>query len=158
MLSFTKTLYARFDEQTSIVTDFKTGNVSRLTPVVALETQRNGQRVVAIGEEALDRRDCQLVYPFSHERLVLAQFEVAGALLRHQIVQAVGGRTMWRPRVILHPLRRFSTELGDVEVRALLELAFSAGASWAAVHVGAELSAETHAQTAFPWSAERGRR
>lgn len=154
MRAFTRTLYVRFDERTSNVTDFKTGSVSRLTPVVALETRDSGQRVVAVGDEALDRRDCELVYPFSHERLVLAHFEVAAALLRHQIVQTVGGRTMWRPRVIVHPLRQFSADLTDVEVRALLELAFSVGASWAAVHVGAELTADTHAETALRWSAE----
>lgn len=158
MISFVRTLYVRFDERILSVTDFKTGSESRVTPVLALERRGDGQHVVAIGEEALGRRDCELVYPFSHERLVLAHVDVAEALLRYQIVEAVRGWILFRPRVILHPLRRFSTELVDVERRALLDLGLSLGASWAAVHVGAELSAETYAQTAFPWSAEPGRR
>jgi actin-like ATPase involved in cell morphogenesis len=153
-LSLRRTLYARFDDRMSIVTDFKTGSVSRVRPVVAVGGHGDGRHVVAVGEEALHRHDCELFQPFSHERIIVADFEAAQALLRYPIMQAMGRRVMIKPRVILHPLRPIAAALTDVEVRALLELALSVSASWAAVYVGAELSAETYTKTSFPWSAD----
>jgi rod shape-determining protein MreB len=81
--------------------------------------------------------------PFNHPRLIIHQFEVAQALMRHGIERVSNRLRLVNPAIVVHPLRAIvATGLTDVEERALRECALSAGGRFVIVHVGAELRPE----------------
>ncbi|HZR35994.1 MAG TPA: hypothetical protein VFA75_11500 [Nevskia sp.] len=143
---FRRTFYIRFSgERLRVDAMGLSPGFDDLAVVAIGKDERGVARVTAIGQaaECLQASGTVLVRPFANPRTVLDDYTVASKLLCHAVRQCLlpHGWTAMRPmvRVLLHPLREFSGGLTQVEMRALLELAQSAGARLAAVHEGREL-------------------
>lgn len=97
--------------------------------VVAMKKDtKGGNRVLAVGREAkmmLGRTPGNIVATRPMMDGVIADFDVAGAMLRYFIRKAHGGRRLVRPRVIIG----VPSGITQVEKRAVRESAESAGAS-----------------------------
>lgn len=147
MSIFRRTFYIRFSgERLRVDAMGLSPGFDDLAVVAIGKDARGVARVTAIGRDAERLRNepgTLLVRPFANPRTVLDDYTVASKLLCHAIRQCLlpHGWTAMRPtvRVLLHPLREFPGDLTQVEMRALLELAHSAGARIAAVHQGREL-------------------
>jgi rod shape-determining protein MreB len=150
-------LYLRFSDRSSCLQDVTSGAESVLEPVVGLVERGGLEQVVSIGAASAPGAGVRLVRPFSHPRLVIAEFEAAQALLGHQLQQVRSSRVIVRPEIVLHALRTFAEPLTDVEQRALIELAHSVGAWRAMVHSGSELGRAEVLSLSFEGSA-RARR
>ena len=97
--------------------------------VVAMKKdERGGRRVLAVGKEAkmmLGRTPANIVAIRPMMDGVIADFEVAQAMLRYYIRKAHGGRKLVSPRTIIG----VPSGITQVEKRAVRESAKSAGAS-----------------------------
>jgi rod shape-determining protein MreB and related proteins len=95
--------------------------------VSILEDRNGGRRIMAVGAEAWDMlgrtpSDVRVIRPIRDG--LIAEFDVAEALLRHQMVQIQGRRLWVGPRVAM--CIPYGTT--EVEKRAMRELAEAAGA------------------------------
>jgi rod shape-determining protein MreB and related proteins len=153
---FRRTLYCQFSDTIACLRDLQRGDEVRLTPEVAIQRSGTMRRVAAVGETARSCVDSQVVNPFAHPRLVMVEHEVAEALLRYLLKHLLKRKIMFKPRLILHPLRRFEPDLTDVEIRALLDSAIAVGAACATVYRGPELSVGDLDSKQFEWTAPRG--
>lgn len=138
------TFYVRFDASSLSVLDTRSLAEFRDEPLVATRRGEDGVlRVTAVGSlarQAARDRDVSVANPFSHERIVIREFQLAEALLRYAIARTTGKVRMVRTNMVIHPLRQLSSGLSDIERRALQEFAISAGARRVVVHVGPHLS------------------
>jgi rod shape-determining protein MreB and related proteins len=111
---------------------------------MAIETKPKGEKVVVdIGNSCrgLDPNRYQIINPFSHPRVLLADFLVAEKILQHAIKQIHKTRYFApAPRVIFQPMEKTEGGLSAIEERALRELCLGAGARQVLIHLGAELS------------------
>jgi rod shape-determining protein MreB len=83
----------------------------------------------------------QVIEPFNHPRVVMADFMVASKLLQYGMQQL--SRAKWispAPILVIRPDRELDGGLSEMETRALMELGESAGARKAFVHYGNVLS------------------
>ena len=79
--------------------------------------------------------------PFSTNRQLIGQFELAEKLLKRAVKEISKGSIFARsPEVLIQPLELIEEGLSQVEERALKEVAIGAGASRVVVWVGHELS------------------
>lgn len=145
---FERRVYLRFSDTEVVARSLRTGREYRDSPLVAL-VNVNGQRTVcAVGEGARtaeaemrargDGSPVAIVNPFAHERLVIADVEVAEALVRYAL-GVINGRYLLRPSLVVHPTR-FASELTDAERYLLQAMAAHIGASHCAVHEGPALT------------------
>lgn len=116
-----------------------TGAVFDDEPLVALSTERK-PRVIAVGAAA---RTASAVpaNPFQHPRILVADFLLAEALLRHAF-QAVSPRSWIRPSpiAVCHVVEPLKGGLSQIECRALMELMEGAGARSAFLWDGRDLT------------------
>jgi len=76
--------------------------------------------------------------PFSGERLIVGDFDIAEKLLRQAFKHL---QESWlKPIAIMHPLELVGEKLSDVEEKVLQELALSAGARDVKLWIGEELN------------------
>lgn len=79
--------------------------------------------------------------PFSTERLLIGQFEVAEACLQKGIQKLLSNRLFaTSPIVVIQPMEMIENGISQVEERVLREVAIGAGARKTFVWVGDELS------------------
>ena len=81
--------------------------------------------------------------PFTGERLLIGDFEVAQRTLQDGLRQVAGSR--WfrpAPRILMHQLEMTEGGLAEIEVRILRELAIGAGAMRVQVWTGPHLADE----------------
>ena len=97
-------------------------------PVVAINETGGCSKIAAVGSIAESTR-FRLVRPFSHDRLLIHEFEVARQLFRYAIAY-VSGSGLFRPTpvVIIHPMDIPDGGLTDIEERVFREVSLSAGA------------------------------
>lgn len=137
-------IYIRFSDELVHLTESKSGAEFRDTPHVAIETDDRGRRTVReVGSGARTTSGPRIVVvnPFAHPRLVVGDFEIAEALLRFALAKLMKNGSYRRPDIIVHPLRELAGGLSDIESRALVDLAASAGARQVGIHQGTELGA-----------------
>lgn len=134
---FGTTIYVQIWENRIKVTDIETNKVFDEKPLVQIETSQNGVKAVtAIGNNA----NFNTVNPFSHPRVLFADFFVAEQLLKLIIKQLVDNKLFSpAPVIVIHPMEKTEGGLTMIEERAFMELALGAGARGAVVHQGAEL-------------------
>lgn len=132
------TLYVQIWEGRIKVTDINTNKVFDEKPLVQVEVKKNGvQTIAAIGDAA----NFNSINPFSHPRVLFADFFVAEKLLQCIIKQLIGKTPLSpAPAIVLHPMEKTEGGLTMIENRAFMELALSAGARDAVIYQGAELS------------------
>lgn len=90
---FSNDLYIQVWEKRLKVSNIQTREVYEIEPLMAIEIQPKGHRVVfKIGAscKSLDAKKYQIINPFSHPRSLLADFEVVEKLLQHAIRECSG--------------------------------------------------------------------
>jgi hypothetical protein len=141
---FGHALYLRFDDQELRGLNLTTSKEISFRPILATCLDGRGvERVAWIGEAPAGREPPDAVTchePFSHPRLAVADVECAVILLRHAIARVHARTRLIRPRVVLHPTRRWPGGLSDVERHALQSAARDASAHFVYIHEGAVLS------------------
>ncbi len=137
-------LYVQIWEERIKVTDIVNGHIYDEKPLVALETTKKGQlKVVAIDNSAslISDSNIEIINPFSHPRVLFADFTVGEKLLQYIFRELSGNKYLNpSPEVIIHPMEKTEGGLTMIELRAFKEVAFGAGARDVVVYQGEELS------------------
>ena len=97
-------------------------------PVVAIDLSGRKPKVAGFGAKA-EQSSHKLIRPFSHNRLLVHEFESAAMLLKHALA-CVAGEGLLRPApiAVIHPMKIPADGHTDIEDRVFRELALSAGA------------------------------
>lgn len=138
-------LYIQLSAQQLRVFNLATGAEFKETPLIAVE-QNPACRlsVKAVGNDAqalVNTVGVEVVNPFSHPRLLIANFARAEKVMAFAIKQVCRGRLFTAsPKVVLQPMEKLEGGITDVEVRAFRELCLGAGAREVVVYVGAPLT------------------
>ena len=140
------TIYVQIWENRIKVTDTQTGEVYDEAPLVAIETNPKGQKIIAaVGNEVksiVPSSEMQIVNPFSHPRALLNDFFVAEKLLQHAFHLLLGKKFISpTPLVVIQPMEKLEGGLTMIERKAFTEMALGAGAREVALHQGSELLA-----------------
>jgi rod shape-determining protein MreB len=140
---FQPIVYVKLHPDTLTVRDVRSGRTVSEPPVVAISRDEK-RRVLGVGEAARIASGTQpadLVNPFKHPRSLLSDFTVAEVVIKGFVKKLFGNRLFVpSPIVVIHP--RIDPEGGftQIEIRALRELAFGAGASRGIVWHGRDLT------------------
>lgn len=137
-------LYIQIWEERIKVTDIRTGELFDEAPLLAIEINKDGLKVVsAVGDDAklINERDSiELISPFSHPRCLLNDFHVAERILQHIFGQILGKRFIApTPKVVVHPMEKNEGGLTVIEQKAFREMALGAGAREVLIYQGVEL-------------------
>jgi len=141
---FGSTVYIQIWENRIKVTDVPTREVYDEAPLVAIETNAKGQKIIsAIGNEVksiIPNNEIEIVNPFSHPRVLLDDFFVAEKLLQHTFHLLLGKKFISpAPLVVIQPMEKIEGGLTMIERKAFTELALGAGAREVALYQGSEL-------------------
>lgn len=123
--------------------EVRSGKSFAEVPEIAFTTKPKA-RILGIGAEARARQSepgAQIVNPFGHPRSVVSNFTVGEQFIR-QVIRRLAGTSIFSmaPRVIMHPLGMPEGGYTQIELRALREMAYGAGARLADVWTGREPS------------------
>jgi rod shape-determining protein MreB len=149
---FRNTIYVQISKNRIIARWVEKGKEISDSPLVGLDGKN---RVVAVGEDAKIAA-CQgmpgyhVLNGFDHPRTIIGHFEIAETFLRYVFALLVKSRIFVRPIVVMHPTESYQGGLSQIEIRALRELGFSAGARIVHVWTGRELSDFELVQLSFP--------
>ena len=126
---------------------FETHEVLEYEPLLALTTERGQQVIKAVGAQArsFTGEQVEIVNPFAHPRVLVANFQLAEKLLLWGVKELSNSRIRPAPRLIMHPLEKLEGGLTDIELRVFRELALGCGARAIKIHVGERIN--TRAQT-----------
>lgn len=124
-------IYLWFDDESIGAMNCRSGREYTGKALLALSESK----VMAVGQTALqaeaelkaEGKVVELVRPFTHPRVPVAQFEQASLLVNHA-VKSVLTQAMIRPVMIVHCLRQLGSPLVDSELKVLTELGLRAGA------------------------------
>ena len=97
-------------------------------PWLALSKERSVIAIGAVSEQAVaeEGKGAYVFKPFSHSRMLIADFEMASAMLDYAIHVTAGNfwrLTAIRPIVIVQPEPRFDDGFAEAEIRTLREAA-----------------------------------
>lgn len=140
--SLRPTVYAQLQPDRLSVRDVRTGRSYAARPLGAV-LAGPVRRVVRIGDDALTAsagRPLEIVNPFKHPRMLIAEFTLGQQVLKGFLKKLYASSLLPRqPVLVLHP--RIDPEGGftEIEIRALRELALGAGASRVLVWHGRDL-------------------
>ena len=141
---FSNDLYIQVWEKRLKVSNIQTREVYEIEPLMAIEIQPKGHRVVfKIGAscKSLDAKKYQIINPFSHPRSLMVDFEVAEKLLQHAIRELHKSNFLTpSPRVIIQPMEKIDGGLTFIERKAFGELCLGAGAIEVIVYTGDEMA------------------
>ncbi|MCP5410063.1 MAG: rod shape-determining protein [Chromatiaceae bacterium] len=137
------TIYVRIWENRINFTDIQTRKSFDEKPLVAIDTKEKlKSEIVAVGNAALSNlaEGIEIINPFSHPRVLFTDFVVGEKLFQYALKKLLGNKLFSpAPVMIIHPMEKIEGGLTMIEVRALKELAFGAGARDSVVYVGKEL-------------------
>jgi rod shape-determining protein MreB len=142
---FDTVLYVQIWENRIMVTDIHSGEFFDETPLLAIERNKKGQRIVsAVGNDVkmlhIDE-NIEVINPFSHPRGLLNDFFAAEKVLQHIFHVLFNKRFVSvSPRVVVHPMEKNEGGITMIEAKAFTEMALGAGAREAIVHQGSILS------------------
>jgi rod shape-determining protein MreB len=131
------------------VRDVGTDTTHEDKPVVAIKTDKKGQKtVVAVGREAetvpsVPPDLVTIVNGFDHPRSCIADMETAVAALKHFLHQILPKRMILRPIGIIQPLEKTEGGLTSFEKQGLMEIAIEAGFREVYICAHPELPEET---------------
>ena len=144
-------LYLKIASKRLHALDTRSGRQFDEPPLLALELKGQHKVIAAIGHAARQhegRKDCRIINPFDHPRMLLGDFITAEALLRQVLKTLQPG--ILQPTLVLHPLERLEGGLSDMEIRAFHELGRGCGARQVWLWTGRELRPEEVRELAFP--------
>ena len=141
---FQQLLYIQISPERLTVRNPKTADTISEIPEIAISMTAPA-RIIAVG--ALARQACstdssaKLLNPFSHPRSLLSDFTTAQQVLKN-FVKRLPPKAFWQasPAMVMHPLGEPEGGLTQVELRALHELAFAAGAASVSIWQGRPLT------------------
>ncbi len=140
---FSTTFYIQIWENRLKITDIENNQVFEELPLVAIQTTGKGEKIiVAVGNNAkLEMgENTEVLNPFLHPRVLIADFTVAEKLLQLAFKKLNTGKLFaTKPRAIVHPMVKTEGGLSNIENRAFLELAYGAGAYDVIVYEGTAL-------------------
>lgn len=159
MLSlFQPTLYVQLTPERLTLSNPKTGESISEVPEIAFSGTPK-PKIVAVGKEAqrhAKEPNVTISNPFAHPRTLISDFTLA-----EQVVKAFLSRIQTKqlltipPHIVLHPLEEPLGGWTQIEVRALLELGYSAGAKKVTLWQGVKLSDHELLAGTFPASGQR---
>jgi rod shape-determining protein MreB len=139
---FRPTVYAQLTPDRLSVRDVRSGRSYAARPVGAVLTGPI-RKVVRVGDDALTAsaaRPLEIVNPFKHPRMLIADFTLGQQVLRGFLKKLYPSSLLPRqPVLVLHPRVDPSGGFTEIEIRALHELATGAGAARVLVWHGREL-------------------
>lgn len=135
------TAYIQVWEDRVRVVNIKTGVVFDEVPWIALEKNTKGIEIVkAVGNAALafkNLSDFRTQNPFSHPRLLVANFRLAEKFLTHAVKQVFKDQLFAAsPRIVFQPMEKLEGEMTDIENRVYRELCLGAGAREVVIYIG----------------------
>lgn len=136
------TVYAQLAPERLAVRDVRSGRAYAAVPIGAVLTGPL-PRVIRVGDEARTAsadRPLQIVNPFRHPRMLLADAALGAQVLKGFLARLYPRRLVPRlPVLVLHPRVDPAGGFSAVEVRALREMGYGAGASKVILWQGREL-------------------
>lgn len=141
---FDNTLYIQIWSEMLKVKDVTSGAEFYQPPYVALQKNSKGKLIVkATGLEAKNLSgtpNVEVTNPFSHPRLLIADFQKAEKILMHAVREVCARKFLPpSPRVVIQPMEKLEGGLTDIELRVFRELCIGAGAREVVVYVGSPL-------------------
>jgi len=145
---FSSTIYIQLREERITITNIDTQSVYDQRPYIAIDVSNSKQKVIrAVGADAYNLRldkSLEVTNPFSHPRLLIADFKRAEKVLMQGLREVNPSKIIApRPIVIIHPMDKLEGGLTDIECKVYRELALGAGAIEVHLHVGEELEVST---------------
>jgi rod shape-determining protein MreB and related proteins len=139
------TVYVQLSEHRIRARHIESGAVFDQQPFIAVKRAGAGKRVIhAVGDAAYGLRndpEYEVSNPFSHPRMLVADFGYAEKVLTYALRKVLGARLLTPSAVVvIHPLEKLDGGLTDIECRVFRELALGAGAREVHIHVGQALS------------------
>lgn len=144
-----KTIYIQFSPDWLKVVCIENQRTAEDLPALLLNEQR---RVIAFGATATQQSgdpSRTLVWPFSHPRVCVSDYDSSQTLLR-LFVRRVLPRAWIKPIMIIHPLHSYEGGLTQLELNALSDLLLNTGAKQAYIWVGRPLMDSELRQSQFP--------
>lgn len=143
--SFKNTVYFRIQPEWLSALHVESGKEYADIPIVAIEKRKDIRKIIAIGREALtrkDRPDITIMNGFNHPRTLISDFAVAEKTLQYFLWKQLFSKSILRPSptMIIHPLKIFEGGLTPIEVRILYELGLGCYARKVYIWQGPELS------------------
>ena len=141
---FQEVLYIQLSPERISIRNPKTGNSLVDVPEFALRRLPT-ETIVAVGRQArlVSQNDAALILckPFAHPRSLISDFTGAAQVLK-ALLSRMPAKPFWMatPLIVLHPTEEQEGGLTQIEIRALHELMFSAGAAKALLWQGPDLS------------------
>ncbi|MFT7110659.1 MAG: rod shape-determining protein MreB [Psychrobacter glaciei] len=138
-------LLIELSESLLVVKVFGDAKKYEIEPFIAIKNGEKYKVVEAIGREAkeLNSQEAEVTNPFSHSRLLVADFVKAEKILQHIVQQTRKSRWLNpAPRIVMHQLEKNEGGLTDIELKVLRELALGAGAREVKVHEGKRLNVQ----------------
>ncbi|MFZ6653875.1 rod shape-determining protein [Undibacterium sp. TJN19] len=141
---FQQLLYIQLSPDRLTVRNPKSGDVISEIPEIAISAAPQA-RIVAVGAQARQASSLdssvRLVNPFAHPRSLMSDFTTAQEVLK-SFVKRLPPKAFWQasPAMVIHPLGEHEGGLTQVELRALHELAFGAGAASVSIWQGRPLT------------------
>lgn len=141
---FDNTLYIQVWAEMLKVKDVQSGAEFYQPPYIALQQNSRGKLIIkAIGAEAknlVGTANVDVTNPFSHPRLLVADFQKAEKILMHAVREVCGKKIFSpSPRVVIQPMEKLEGGLTDIELRVFRELCIGAGAREIVVYIGSPL-------------------
>ena len=145
---FSSTIYIQLREERITITNIDTQSVYDQRPYIAIDVSNPKQKVIrAVGADAYNLRldkSLEVTNPFSHPRLLIADFNRAEKVLMQGMREVNPAKFIApRPVVIIHPMDKLEGGLTDIECKVYRELALGAGAIEVHLHVGETLEPST---------------
>ncbi|MDO3387930.1 rod shape-determining protein [Gilvimarinus sp. SDUM040013] len=144
---FSRTYYVQLWELRIKVQSFGSAEVFDEKPYIATNNNAGKTSVVAVGNAAYDMRSntsLSVINPFSHPRLLVANFTAAEQVLNFGIKSLSQNKLIApSPVVVIHPREKLEGGVTDVEDRLYRELALGAGARKVFLHLGDELQTDS---------------
>ncbi|MCY0967272.1 rod shape-determining protein [Parathalassolituus penaei] len=150
---FSPLVYLQIWSQRIRLVNINTGVVYEDIPWLAVATDAKGKKsVVGFGKEALaarSRPNVELLNPFDHPRMILADFEIAEKTLSLMLPKVLSGNWLKRsPRLLIQPMEKLEGGLAGVERVMLVQMALGAGANQVITYTGPDLD-----PAAIDWAA-----
>jgi rod shape-determining protein MreB and related proteins len=144
---FDNTLYIQLWSEMLKVVDVRSRAEFYQPPYLALAQNSAGKLVVkAVGLEAKNlagTANIDVSNPFSHPRLLVANFQKAEKILMHAVREVCAKKLFApSPRVVIQPMEKLEGGVTDIELRLFRELCLGAGAREVVVYLGSPLAAQ----------------
>ena len=125
---FSFDVVVELSEQRITMRRFDTHEVFEYEPWIAIASENNKQKIVAIGQAAREVTgpDLKIQNPFAHTRSFVADFLLAEKVVQYGIFEIHKSKIRPSPRVVMHQLEKTEGGLTGIEDRVLRELALGA--------------------------------